>query len=121
MRRRDFLGVIGGAAAWPVVAQAQKPALRIGFLSSGAANSFVALTRSRAIREGLRDNGLIDGRDYTIEARFAAGHYERFPELAKELAQAGVSVILTIPLRLCALRSASFRRCQSSCFRSMTR
>jgi putative tryptophan/tyrosine transport system substrate-binding protein len=95
MRRRDFLGVIGGAAAWPVAAQAQKPALRIGFLYSGAANSFVALTRIRAIGEGLRNNDLIDGRDYTIEARFAAGHYERFPELAKELAQAGVSVILT--------------------------
>ena len=93
MRRRDFIGIVGSAATWPVAAQAQRPAVRIGFLYSGAANSFVALARSRAIREGLRDNGLIDGRDYTIEARFAAGHYERFPELAKELAQAGVSVI----------------------------
>jgi putative ABC transport system substrate-binding protein len=94
MRRRDFLGVIGGAAAWPLAAQAQKAPVRIGLLSSGAANSLVASTRSKAIREGLRDNGLIEDRDYSIEARFAAGHYERFPELAKELARAGVSVIL---------------------------
>ena len=86
MRRRHILGVVGGAAAWPVAAQAQKPALRIGFLYSGAAKPFVALSRSRAIREGLRDNGLIDGRDYIIEARFAAGHYgSGFPNWRRNL------------------------------------
>ena len=96
MRRREFLGAIGTvAAAWPLAARAQKRPVRIGFLSAGAADSLVASIRTRLIDEGLRDNGLIEGRDYTIVARFAAGHYERFPELAAELARAGVSVILT--------------------------
>jgi putative ABC transport system substrate-binding protein len=96
MRRREFLGAMGGVAAvWPLAARAQKRPVRIGFLSAGSADSLVASIRTRLIDEGLRDNGLIEGRDYTIVARFAAGRYERLPELAGQLAQAGVSVILT--------------------------
>jgi ABC-type uncharacterized transport system substrate-binding protein len=96
MRRREFIGAIAGTSlAWPLVARAQKHPARIGFLSSGAANSFVATLRIKSLKEGLRDNGLIEGRDYTIEGRFAAGHYERFPDLAQELAASNVSVILT--------------------------
>ena len=96
MRRREFLGGLGGAAAvWPLAVRAQKRPVRIGYLFAGAADSLAASIRNRFINEGLRDNGLIEGRDYTIEERFAAGHYERFPELAGELARAGVRVILT--------------------------
>jgi putative tryptophan/tyrosine transport system substrate-binding protein len=96
LRRSEFLGVVGGAAAvWPVRSLAQKTLIRIGLLGSGAANSAVSLGQIAAIKQGLRENGLIDGRDYVLEARFAAGNYERFPEMARELAQAKVSVILT--------------------------
>lgn len=95
MRRRDFIAFLGSAAvARPVVARAQKPSVRIGYLSSGAADSAAVAIGVAAIKQGLRDNGLIEGRDYMLEARFAAGRYERFPALARELAQAGASIIL---------------------------
>src|SRR5262245_21651316 len=97
MKRREFLGVIGGGAAtvWSSRSLAQKVPKRIGLLGSGAATSVITATQIAAIKEGLRDNGLIDGRDYVLDARFAAGRYERFPQLARELAQAGAAVILT--------------------------
>ena len=96
MKRRHFLGILGGAAiAWPVGAGAQKAPVRIGLLASGAAASPSSAAQIDAINQGLRDNGLIAGRDYVLEARFAAGNYARFPEMARELAQAGASVILT--------------------------
>jgi putative ABC transport system substrate-binding protein len=69
--------------------------VRIGYLSSGSGTSPIGLDRVAAIKEGLRDEGLIEGRDYALEARFAAGEYDRFPDLARELAQAGVSIIVT--------------------------
>ena len=94
MRRREFITLIGGAAAWPLGAWAQKAPLRIGFLVSGAATSLFVTYKIDLIKKGLSDNGLIEGRDYLLEVRFAAGKYDRFPELARELAQAGVSVVL---------------------------
>ena len=95
MRRRQFLGVLGGAVvALPYQAVAQKTLPRIGFLARGAAASINSALQVKTIKRGLEDNGLIEGRDYTFEARFSGGRYERFPELARELAQAGVSVIL---------------------------
>jgi putative ABC transport system substrate-binding protein len=95
MRRRQFLGVLGGAAiGWPSLAVAQKAPVRIGFLASGAAASINSEYQVKAIKRGLENNGLIEGRDYIFESRFASGHYERFPEMARALAQAGVRVIL---------------------------
>jgi len=95
MKRREFITLIGGAAAaWPFKAGAQKAPIRIGFLASGAATSLFVDYKIDLIKKGLSDNGLIEGRDYLLEVRFAAGNYERFPELARELAQAGVSVVL---------------------------
>ena len=97
MRRREFLGVLssGAAAAWSSGSLAQKAPIRIGLLGSGAATSVITAAQVATIKEGLRGYGLIDGRDYVLDARFAAGRYERFPELARELAQAGAAVILT--------------------------
>ena len=95
MKRRAFIAALGGAAVWPVVARGQKQPVRLGFLSSGDGNSPVSQFIVAYIKQGLRDNGLTEGRDYIFDARFAAGEYERFPELARELAQAGVSIILT--------------------------
>lgn len=95
MRRRDFFGVVAGSSlSWPAVLRAQTSPVRIGFLSSGAADSVVAKIRGQFIRDGLRANGLVEGRDVTLEMRYAAGRYERFPELAEELARTGVRVIL---------------------------
>ncbi len=94
MKRRQFLGVLGGAAICLPKAVAQKPLPRVGFLSSGASASISSERQVKVIKQGLDANGLIEGRDYIFEARFVDGRYERFPEMARELAQAGVSVIL---------------------------
>jgi putative ABC transport system substrate-binding protein len=94
MRRRQFLGVLGGAAIGLPQAVAQKSLPRVGFLASGAAASINSEVQVRTIKRGLEANGLVEGRDYIFEVRFSAGRYEKFPELARELAQAGVSVIL---------------------------
>ena len=65
MRRREFVTLLGGAAvAWPLGALAQKEPARIGFLGSGAAESSVIFVD--AFRQGLRDHGLVEGRDYVI-------------------------------------------------------
>jgi putative ABC transport system substrate-binding protein len=95
MRRREFIGLVGGlVAAWPLAVQAQKAPIRIGFMASGSATSANSAAQVDAIKQGLRDNGLIADRDYLLETRFAGGDYQRFPEMARELAQAGVRIIL---------------------------
>jgi ABC-type uncharacterized transport system substrate-binding protein len=95
MRRRHFLGVLGAVAmGLPREAVAQKALPRIGFLASGAAASINSEIQVRTIKRGLEANGLIEGRDYIFEPRFSGGRYERFPEMARELAQTGASVIL---------------------------
>jgi putative tryptophan/tyrosine transport system substrate-binding protein len=71
MRRRDFITLIGGAAVapmWPSTARAQKTPERIGYLASGSGTSPIGIDRVAAIKEGLRDNGLIEGRDYLLAA-----------------------------------------------------
>jgi putative tryptophan/tyrosine transport system substrate-binding protein len=96
MRRREFLCVLAGVVtAWPLTGHTQKPPVGIGLLASGAAGSIYSNRQIDAINQGLRDMGLIEGRDYVIEPRFASGNFERFPELARELAEARVRVILT--------------------------
>ena len=110
MRRRVFTTLLGGTAmAWPLVARAQKGPVRIGVLFAGGASSLGAKARISWLNEGLRGNGLTEGSDYRLEARFAAGRYERFPALAAELAQSGVRVILcnTIAAVRAAQRLAS--------------
>jgi putative tryptophan/tyrosine transport system substrate-binding protein len=94
MRRRHFLTAFGGVAiGWPYAAFAKAPA-RIGFLASGASASINSEHLIKLIKQGLADNGLVESRDYIFEPRFASGRYERFPELARDLAQAGVGLIL---------------------------
>jgi putative ABC transport system substrate-binding protein len=94
MRRRRFLAAVGAAAvSWPCAAFAKAPA-RIGFLASGATASINSAYQIKSIKQGLADSGLVEGRDYIFEPRFAAGRQQRFPELARDLAAAGVSLIL---------------------------
>jgi putative ABC transport system substrate-binding protein len=86
--------IAGLVAAYPIAARAQKPSVRIGFLHAGSGSSPIGIDRVAAIKEAFRDQGLVEGRDYVLEMRFAAGEYDRFPDLAHQLAQAGASIIV---------------------------
>src|SRR5512143_234730 len=93
MRRRDFFTVFaGGVAAWPLTAHAQQKSVNIGFMGAGAADTSAPLIE--ALKQGLRENGLIEGKDYVLELRWAEGHYERFPAFAQELVGQGARVIM---------------------------
>src|SRR6185312_15567968 len=96
MRRRDFVGgLIGAATGWPVVARAQQKSVPvIGFLHSATAEPNAE--RVAGFLKGLRDAGLNDGDNVRIEYRWANGQFSRLPELAADLIQSKVSVIVTL-------------------------
>lgn len=95
MRRREFITLVGGAAAmWPHVAQAQKPRLVIGFLGSQAAVPPPTDPQTIALHQGFLDHGLIQDRDFIFEQRFTAGDDQRFPEFARDLARLDARMIL---------------------------
>src|SRR5438046_5432474 len=93
MRRREFLGVLGGAAMWPSVTRAQPAAVPvIGFLGSTSPDGF--RHHLAAFRQGLEERGYVEGRNVAIEFRWAENQYDRFPALAVALAQSHVAVIV---------------------------
>jgi putative tryptophan/tyrosine transport system substrate-binding protein len=95
MRRRSFLTVLGGAAAWPLAASAQQPpALPVVGLLNGQKSADVARYVA-AFRESLKEAGFVEGRNVAIEYRYADGRRERFAALAAELVRLGVNVIFT--------------------------
>jgi putative tryptophan/tyrosine transport system substrate-binding protein len=93
MRRRDFISIAFGAAAWPLVVRAQQPDVpAIGYLSSRSPSESAYIIA--AFQRGLSDAGFVVGRNVSVESRFAEGNYERLPMLAADLVQRHVNVLV---------------------------
>jgi ABC-type uncharacterized transport system substrate-binding protein len=107
MKRREFISLLGGAATWPFAARAQQPekTFRVGLLSIRSAPALV----HEPLWSTLRNFGYVEGRNLTVERRFAAGDLTRLPSLADELVRLGVDVIVTetTPAALAAKRATT--------------
>ena len=95
MRRREFIGGLGCAAAWPLPARAQQAAVPlVGVLSSSVANSYAFNMATFMLV--LKEAGFNDGQNLAVEQRWADNQYDRLPEMAADLVRARVSLILAI-------------------------
>jgi putative tryptophan/tyrosine transport system substrate-binding protein len=91
MRRRDLITVLVGASAWMSAVRAEAPARRVGVFGAGSEETFAPF--ANAFVKGLNDAGFIEGRNVTIEYRWAGGHYDLLPSLAAELLDRDVALL----------------------------
>lgn len=96
MHRREFIALVGSAAAWPIAARAQQPSVPVvGFLSTNTADAVLPKFVPAFVR-GLSEGGFVNGQNVTIEYRWASGRYDRLTEQAAELSRRPVNVIVAV-------------------------
>src|SRR5262245_28517310 len=91
MRRREFISLLGGTAAWPLAAGAQQPVPVIGPISGAPPGPYAPFVS--AFHKGLKEAGYVEGQNVAIEYRWADNHYDRLPALAADLVRRQVTVM----------------------------
>lgn len=96
MERREFITFVGAAAVWPVVAHAQQPALPVIGFMVGSGDLQARSQQIAAFHAGLKESSYVPGQNVAVEFRSAEGQYDRFPELAADLLQHGVALLVAV-------------------------